>query len=291
MNTQYPVPSFAHAFAKPDDVGPVKSFILYGKTGTRKTTMIAELVAYGLIPRGLIIDIDNGTETLAADPNIKRAIDEGRLQVLPIDPLDPNAFFQLETVLLEVLGVDRAPNPVYAQGELVPNPSKPDLGYGLVALDTMNIAQEIAVQYYLRTVLNEKGQIDTRKAWGLVNTWTMTVARAFQNTTRFVGALPMHVTTDTENTGKITVKPKLSGGAKDNIATIPSLVAHLDFERTGNGDEVALIGYVGESDKYESKNRYRLEPRIAGFNLVSLWQMIDQRRAQQHALQPTIPTA
>lgn len=276
---QFPVPAWAAAFSHPDDVGPPKSILMYGKTGTRKTTMYAELVAYGALKRGLIIDIDNGTETLANDPVIRQAIQDGRLSILPINSLDQNAFIQMETVLLDVLGMTREPNPIYAQGNLIPDPRKPDLGFDLVVFDTLNIAQTIAVDYYLKTTFTEKGKRDTLAAWGLVGTWTMGFARALQNTNRFVGGLPMHPMSDSENTGKVTIKPKLQGGAKDSIATVPSMAIYLDFERTGNGDEVVLVGYVGESDKYETKNRYRLPPKIMNFNLLRLWQAIEHSRS------------
>ncbi len=276
------LPSFA-AFATPaEDIGFPKSFLLYGDTGTRKTTMIAELVKAGIFKRAVIIDVDNGAETLMSDPEIAALVFDpvnnpaGRIIVVAVDPvLDPQAFIKIDSTICEMAG---ASHPVNAAGvpeytKFVMNPNAPKLDVDLFSLDTLNVFQQVAVKHFMQYTVNQYGKPDTQNAWGEVGIYTDAVARIFQNTDRFVGAIAMHSKTDTENTGKVSVKPKLQGGTKDSIATIPSLVAHLDYEPTPEGG-TTLVATVGESDIYSSKNRYRLESKIRDFSLVTLYQAI-----------------
>jgi hypothetical protein len=280
------LPSFA-AFATPaTEIGFPKSLLLYGDTGTRKTTMIAELVKAGIFKRAVIIDVDNGIETLMSDPEIATLIfdpinnPEGRIIVMTVDPiLDPAAFIKIDATICEMAGAfhptDGAGRPILTEFEM--NPQAPKLDVDLFSLDTLNVFQQIAVKHFMKTTFNKHGQPDTQSAWGDVGLYTDAVARLFQNNDRFVGAIAMHSRTDTENTGKVSIKPKLQGGTKDSISTIPSLVAHLGFEPNPDGTGTTLVATVGESDVYDAKNRYRLDTKIRDFNLVTLYQTIAEK--------------
>lgn len=280
------LPSFAFAATPVESIGFPSSLICYGDTGTRKTTMIAELVVAGIFKRAVVIDVDNGIETLMVDPAIRTEIyhpetnPNGRIIVMTVNPVtDEHAFFKIDSIICEMAGVyhptDGAGNPIYTK--FVANPNAQPVDVDLLALDTLNLFQDIAVKFFMSTTFNSSGKLDTLKAWGEVGVYTDAVVRLFQNTNRFVGAIAMHARTDTENTGKVSIKPKLSGGTKDSIATIPSLVVYLGFESLGAGQGTTLVGTVGESDVYTAKNRYRLEPKVKDFNLVRLYQIISEK--------------
>lgn len=291
--TALPLPSFAKAATPAASIGFPKSLLLYGDTGTRKTTMIAELIIAGIFKRAVIIDIDNGSETLMADPLIAAAIDDGRIIVMSVDPvLDQHAFSKVDSIICEMAGarhpVDQAGKPIYTKFETIPD--APTFDIDLLSLDTLNVFQDVAVKFFQSITLTPAGKPDTLAAWGAVGVYTDAIARLFQNTPRFTGAIAMHARTDTENTGKVSIKPKLSGGTKDSIATIPSLVAHLDFEANGDSGSTSLVATVGESEIYVTKNRYRLEPKIRDFNLVKLYSVIAEKIGKplpNHLHQPT----
>ncbi|MEV5068926.1 AAA family ATPase [Microbacterium sp. LMI12-1-1.1] len=281
------LPSFMFAATAAEAIGFPKSLLLYGDTGTRKTTMIAELVTAGISKRAIIIDIDNGIETLMVDENIRAEIFDpntnphGRIIVMTVDPvMDPYAFHKVDSIICEMTGsrhpVDGAGNPLWTKFE--PNPAATPIDVDLVSLDTLNVFQNVAVKFFQQITLNSAGKPDTLKAWGEVGVYTDAIVRLFQNTDRFTGAFAMHPMTDTENTGKVTIKPKLQGGTKDSVATIPSLVAYLDFQSLGAaGQGTTLTATLGESAVYTAKNRYRFPSQMQDFNLVRLYQQIAEK--------------
>ena len=282
-----PVPSFASNFTQVLDVGPPKSFLLYGDTGTRKTTMVGELVASGRFKHALVFDIDNGTEAFASDPAIMAAVHDGRITISPIDSaLDPEAFQKIDAQILEVCGAYRD-----HLGVINPNPNIPDFGYDLVLLDTVNLAQTVAIKHFQATTFNTKGQPDTLAAWGKVGIWTDEIARLLHNTKRFTGAMVMHPMTVEDKAGGIKIKPKLGGGMKDTMSTIPSLVAYLAFEKHPDTGVESLVATLGESTLYDSKNRYRLPSKMYDFNLTNLYKQIDALYAPKVSTAPAAVAA
>lgn len=282
-----PMPSFAAGFTPSVNVGAPKSFLLYGDTGTRKTTMCGALVASGRFKRALVFDIDNGTEAFSGDPAIMAAVADQRIQIQPIDSaLDPDAFQKIDAMILEVCGAYRDANDV-----IRPHPGIPDFGYDLVLLDTVNLAQTVAIKHFISTTFNSKGQPDTLAAWGKVGIWTDEIVRLLHNTTRFTAAMVMHPMTVEDKAGGIKVKPKLGGGMKDSISTIPSLVAYLAYEKHPETAVESLVATLGESVLYDSKNRYRLPSKIYDFNLVDLYATIDGLRKAPAAPVAVIPQA
>ncbi len=287
---EMPLPSFASAFTPAAQVGPPKSILLYGDTGTRKTSMVGELVKAGLFHKVLFIDIDNGSEVLFNDPEVYAAVEDGRITILPIDALAPDAFQKVDSAILEVAGVYRDP----ASNKLYPHPDIPDYGYDLVVLDTLNIAQDVAANHFIATTFSEKtGKPDGLAAWGRIGIWTDQIARLLHNTSRFVGIIAMHPREVEGKTGITKIKPKLSGGAKDTIATIPSVVAYLGYEKNPETNTVELTATLGQSELYDSKNRYKLPNKVHDFSLVKMYQMIDEGRtpapAAPVAVAPSAP--
>lgn len=265
-----PMPSFAGAFAPPEELGDPRSIAIYGEPGTFKTSIAGGIIKVEGFNRGLYIDVDNGTEVFVNDPVIRAAVKDGRISILKIDKLDPMAFLKLDAALKEL--------------------QTQNFGFDFVALDAVDVAQKIAVKHFLATTYNERGVLDSRAAWGEVGVWTDDVMWGFQNTPHFVGITVFHSTVDEEKTGATRIKPKLQGAAKDSIGGIPSIVAFVKFEKNQETDKVELVGYLGKSDEFVSKSRYsRTVPdRFPNFNLVSLYERI---RSDEDINAPAAPAA
>lgn len=279
-----PKASFASKKTEPQSIGPCKSVLLYGDTHTFKTTMFGELVRDGFYNKALWLDLDNGSEALASDDDIKAALEDGRIELYAIDPFSPTAKAEIENYILEAAGMWRDP-----QGNLLPNPNIPDFGYDLLVIDTVNLMGEVAIKWFLANTYNDKGQLDTRGAWGKFAVWMDEMIRLIHNSKRFAGGFIMHAKSDEENTGAIKIKPKMQGSFKDSIASIPSIVAYLDHQKSPETGETVLTATVGESELYESKNRYRLPPKIYGFNLSKVYETIPNNKTTA-ASPATAPT-
>lgn len=278
-----PQPLFMQLAAKPATIGAPKSLLLYGPTGTRKTSMLGRLIASGRLKTAVWIDVDNGTEVFANDPEVLAAVHDGRITIVPVDTttMNPTAAVQMiEQVIFEIAGVWRTP-----QGHIEVNPSVPNFGVDVVVLDTLNLIQQVAVKHFMATTFNDKGNaLDSRAAWGKVSVWTDEIVRLMHNSTRFTGAFIAHPKEVEEKNGAVKIKPQLQGSIKDNIASIPSLVAYLDWELNPETNENELVATVGESSTYESKNRYMFESKLRGFDLVDTYKKIDAKTSEPPAI-------
>lgn len=271
-----PVPSFAAAFTDPAEVGPPKSWLLYGDTGTRKTSSVGELVKAGFFKKVLFINLDQSDEVLSLDPEVREKIKAGAIDFIPVDQFDPGAKDKIEAILLEVAGKWRAPD-----GSILDIPAEhnSDFGYDLVVIDTVNLMGEVAIKWLKANTWNDSGtKLDGLAAYGNLSRWMDEMIRLIHNSKRFVGGFIMHEKTyEEKKTGVSKVKPKMEGSFKDSLPSIPSLVAHLDFEKNPESGEVQLVATVGESDLYSSKNRFRLPSRIWEFNLADTYRVIYEK--------------
>jgi len=255
-----PVPSFEADFAEPEALGKPRSIILFGAEGTRKTTMAGELIKHPDTEKIMWLDADNGTNTLAADPEIWAAVKDKRIRIMPFNTLDPTSFAKTTQVIQEVAATD--------------------FGYTYIVLDTLNVLQEAAVKFLLANTLNSSGVQDTRAGYAQVADWTLTMARMLHNAPHVTPIFIMHERTEETDTGRVKIKPKLAGGARDSIATLPDIVVNLAFEQkldSANDEDTELIGRIGESADRVSKNRYRLPTKIHDFSLLKLYDVIDSK--------------
>lgn len=255
--TDFPPIPFLTSIADPEEIGDPQSMIIYGEPGTWKSSIAAKITRVPRFAneRGLIIDIDNGTEVLSNYPDIKAKIKSGQIQIFKIDKTSPDAYGKLAYIMNEV--------------------TTTDYGYGWVILDTLDVAQEVLIKEKLATTFNDKGQLDTRGAWGLVSADGSEWMWSFQNTPFFVGITVMHSKEDSES-GKFKIKPKLAGSLKDSLAGIPSLVAYVDF-REDEEKNTHLVATIGKSSITSTKNRYMMSDDIWDFDLEKLYAMIDAR--------------
>lgn len=237
MTTTLPRPSFAGLMTKPTSLGDPNSLMLYGKSNTGKTTTLGTLIKVPGFDRICVVDLENGTKVFVNDPEIKQAVEDGRIDIVPIDKRDPEAFLTLSAVL----------------DELMSN----DFGYDAIALDSLDVAQDVAIDWYMANTFSESGKQDSLAAWGKVAKWTADLMWDFQNKQHFMGVVIGHSAIDTEKkTGISMVKPKLSGSAKDNIDSIPDIVAYL-WEETLEDDKSHVVFAFGKGGgNFITKSRY-----------------------------------
>lgn len=270
MTSIAPAVPFATMFAKPEEVGSPDAIFIFGEPGTFKSTIAGGIVKVPQFhgKRVLYIDVDGSATVLANDPEIYAAMEADLLNILPIDKLDPNAYGKLQYFLG---GYDEEGN--FQQGEAF------KYDYDVVVLDSLDVAQEIAVEWLQAHTLNEKGTAkDTRKAWGLVSQWTSNIAWALKNSEP-LGIMVGHSVEQAEDSGAIRIKPKLSGSAKDNIAAIPDLVAYVAFEANPEDkNDVRLVATIGASDGIIAKNRWRLPTKLVDFDLPTFFTAINARK-------------
>lgn len=259
--------------AKPQEVGRPKSILLYGAPGTRKTTLSGGIVKVPGFKRVLYIDVDNGSEVFVNDAQVYDAVQEGRITIVQLDKTDTAATVD---ALGKLLGFKDE------NGQKVIGAAfSPSLGYDVVILDALDVAQEVMVDFYLSTTFSESGKRDTLKAWGKVTKWTTDLAWEFQNS-KPLGILVAHSKEEVaEGTGRLAIKPKLSGGAKDSIAGVPSTVAYLEFVETEEGTKLAAT--IGDDSVIVAKNRYSINDKILDFTLPGFFAMVDEREAETKA--------
>lgn len=285
MQSTLPTPPFASMFAKPETVGKPKSLILYGAPGARKTSTAGGIIKVPGVKRVLYIDIDNGSEVFLNDPDVYAAVEDGRINIVPIDKLEADAFGKLQYFL----GRKDPETGVFVRGEAF----NAEWGYDTIIIDALDVAQEVAVDWYLANTFNEHGKQDTRKAWGEIGKWTSDLMWSFQNHPTVTGIAVMHSKEGTEDSGAYKIKPKLSGSVKDTIAGIPSLVAYLSLEVDKDDPAVShLIATIaGDEVVVGTKNRYSLPGRIEDFDLPMFYKMVAQKKPQRPAKAAARPAA
>ena len=269
-----PVMPFASMFQKQDEVGPPKSILLFGPPGTHKSSQVGALIRRPEFTKILYIDTDNGTEVLANFPDVHATIGndfgqpgEKRINIIPVDKTDPNAYGMLRYLLGE-----RSDRGEFMRGAVFGK------GYDLIVVDTANVMQEIAVQWLTSNTWNAKSQLDTQAAWGRVGEWTGDIAWAFQNDLSMVGLWVAHSKEGTEDGGSFKIKPKFQGGIKDNIGAIPSLVVYVEQgKRVSPEDPETITATLGGSTIITSKNRYSFPGQIENFDMEKLYDMIAER--------------
>lgn len=257
------MPGWMNAISRDVSWAYPKSIALFGRPGTRKTSLAGELVKRPNKPSVFMLNADNGTESFVNDDETSAAVISGQLAILSIDKFDPYAFLKMDEVI----------------NDLIARP----LGFEFAILDSLNVMQEIARDYFLANTFAANGKRDTQAAWGEIGKWTDKVARGLHNAAHITPVFILHEVTNTEETGSVSVIPKLQGSMKETFASIPSIVAHVGFEAEKGEDgsptgKTELIASLGESEVYPTKNRYSrfLQSEMRDFSLLSLYGQLDE---------------
>ncbi|MDF2990251.1 MAG: hypothetical protein K0S37_765 [Microbacterium sp.] len=257
-----------------EDFGLPGSIMIHAEPGQGKTRTGAGIIKVPGFKKLAIIDIDNGSEAILNDPELVQAYRDGRIKIIKIDKTKPDAFARFHTIFWD----------------LVTNPRD----FDCVMIDTLDVAQECAVNYYKATTYNDTATaLDTRKAYGVIAEWTTNVLWALQNHPQLTGITLVHTMNHEEKkTGTSALKPKFQGSAKDNAAGIPSLVAYLKKERHDDG-RVNVTADIGGADGAIAKQRYSsfLPDHINDFSLPLIYRLIRGEEVMTTTVQPADPTA
>lgn len=259
--TQLPMPIWAQDVAPIEDFGEPGSIMLHAEPGQGKSLAALTIAKVPGFERGVVLDIDNGTEVLLNDPELVRLHKEGRITIIRIDKTKPDAFAKFHNYFWDLIN------------------SGPAYGFKYLIVDTMDVAQEVGVEWYLANTWNDDGtKLDTRDAWRKVGKWTSDCLWALQNHPDMLGISVVHTKIDEEQkkkTGVSKLKPKFQGASKDNAAGIPSLVAYLTKIENEDGS-VNIVADIGGMEDAISKQRYSsfLPNRVENFSMPLIYGLI-----------------
>lgn len=258
---ELPKPKWGSLLQAPKQVGDPKSIFVYGTHGTGKSTFAGSIVLTpGFEEKCLFVDIDNGAETLASHPGILKAINEGRLDILPINSLAGNAFGQINTVIEDI--------------------TRNDYGYKAVIFDTLDVAQDVAEKTFKEKYKDSK---NTFGVFGDLGAWTDWAVRSLHNAPHFVSIVTAHSKEQTAESGAYRNTPRLSGSSKDAIGGIPSIVTFMEYATDPEGNRRRLFT-LGEHEHYITKNRYSLPNQMADLTMPKLYEAIRKNRNQASAV-------
>lgn len=276
--TPLPQPIWAQDVAPIEDFGEPGSIMIHAEPGQGKSLLALTIAKVPGFERGVLLDIDNGSEVLLNDPALRRAHAEGRITIIKIDKTKPDAFAKFHNYFEDII----------ANGEAY--------GFKYFIVDTMDVAQETGVDWFLANTWNEDGtKLDTRAAWGKVSKWTSDRLWALQNHPTMLGITVVHTKVDekeAKKTGTSILKPKFQGGVKDNAAGIPSLVIYLTKEEREDGsiNIVADMSGANGANGAIGKQRYSsfLPNRIENVDMPLIYGLIRGEIVWQPAA-PEIP--
>ena len=277
MTKEFEVPPFASMFAPIANLGNPSSMLIHALgAGRRKTSTAISIldVPQYQDARVLVIDIDRGTSAFANSPSAVRAAEEGRLNIIQMDKRKVNdTFGQLRYFL----------GYTDEHGEFIEGEAfNPRWGYDIVIFDTLDVAQQVSVEWHLANTYSEKDPTkkNTQAAWGDVGRWTNGLMWAFQNNTDSLGIIIAHSEGATDDAGKYRIRPKLQGGAKENIDSIPDVVFYLDLEEDpADKNKAITVATTGNSQYIMAKNRSMMPSRVPNFDLPWYYNYLAEKRA------------
>ena len=257
--TAFPTPPWMVALSDPGEkFGYPSSAVLYGRTGTWKSSMAASMVKRSPDTRVLFLDAEKGSTSLINDDALTQARHEGRLVVRTL-PLDI-PFADLDGILKDI--------------------ATTDYGFDFTIIDPLNEVQKLAVQHFETNTFNSSGKIDTRAAWGEIGKWTDDIVRSLHFASHTTPIFVLHEAEETNAESGVTfIHPKLQGSMKKSLTSIVDVTAHLGWERIPDdeNDEVTLVATLGKSPDFDAKNRFSrwLDDRMTDFSLLGLYEKLD----------------
>ncbi|GAB2699330.1 hypothetical protein BKA24_001787 [Microbacterium marinum] len=276
--TQLPMPIWAQDIAPIEDFGEPGSIMIHAEPGQGKSRAALTIAKVRGFDRGVVLDIDNGTEVLLNDPVLRAKHKAGLITIIRIDKTQPDAFVKFHNYFNDLMKNGKA------------------YGFQYLIVDTLDVAQETAIEWFLANTWNDDHtKLNTQGGWGEVAKWTSNVLWQLQNHPDMLGIGLVHTKVDekeAKKTGVSTLKPKFQGSMKDNAAGIPSVVVYLRKEELENG-EVNIIADLSGTDGAISKQRYSsfLPNRIDNFSMDLLYGLIRGEVASPVAATqiPTMP--
>ncbi|MGN6325772.1 AAA family ATPase [Pseudolysinimonas sp.] len=261
-------------------LGKPSCMAFMGEPGTGKSTLLGGIIKVPAYKDAKVayVDVENGTDVWALDPQITHAVETGQIQVINIDKTDP---MTSKPLLDQLLGYTDANGQKHV-GALLSDSVDVDV----IALDTFSTLQEIGLAYFMATCKTTDGRQDPLAAYGALATWTNDILWALQNG-RPLGLVSSHTMEKKDKkTGIDKMTMKLAGSAKDNVAAIPDLVAHIGWEEREDEEPrySHLVANMSQSPYITVKNRYGFTEPFWDFSLPSLFAAIDEKIAGTHAV-------
>lgn len=230
---------FKEHMVKPSSLNKPNFIALYGNPGSGKTWLAASISDVPSIKKTLIIDSENSTQGSVA------GFDDDRVDIVPVST---HAGF--EAVWDAVVEADAA-------GELE---------YDAVIIDTLDVAQDRALEYF-DAVQQAKPKPDGFAKWGDVKKWTEGIGRQAQEMNALV-IVVTHSKREKEESGAFSDLFSLAGSAKDSFPGIPDIVGFTERE----GDTTTV--HVGSSKKRSTKNRFGLEDTLENPTMTTILEAI-----------------
>lgn len=214
---------------KPSHLDLPNMVLLYGKAGSGKTWLAAsEALECQKNKKGKVLIIDTEGSTVGTTFGLP----DEYLDIVPVT--DSLEFDQLILSLLT---------------------EKHD--YTTVVIDTFDVQHDRKAQLLLKTTRNDKGQIDTRAAWGVLRTEQVAMLRKLKSAP-FRTILVVHETVDKLDTGARYTGLALSGSTADILPGIPDMVGWTTRGKLDDSEEIATIVEFTESTLRDTKNRFGL---------------------------------
>jgi hypothetical protein len=259
----------------PDAVslGKPKSMAIMAEPGTGKTTLLGGIIKVPEFANAKIayVDIEDGANVWALDPQIKHAVDSGQITILPIPKNDPLAAKQK----LDQLFGYTDENGQKRTGALF----SPAFDVDVIMIDTFSGMQEIGLEYFMATTRNQAGVVDGMAAYGKLAPWTNAILWELQLGNPF-GIVTSHTMEKKDKkTGVEKLTMKLAGSAKDNVAAIPDLVAYMAWQTIDEEEPQVshLVAHMSQSPDATLKNRYGFTEPMWDFTLPSLFAAINTK--------------
>ncbi|MBG6106617.1 AAA family ATPase [Frigoribacterium sp. CG_9.8] len=256
------------------EVGFPSCIAVIGDAGAGKTTLAGGLVKIPDFKDKKIayIDVENGTSVWALDPQVMHAVKTGQITRLPIKKTDP---MKAKPQLDRLLGyVDETGQKQI--GALF----SPAFDCDIIVIDTFDTFQDIGFQYFMATCKNAAGVQDALAAYGKLAPWTNDVLWELQLGKPFGLVLSHGMEKKDKKTGIDKLTMKLAGSAKENVASIPDLVAYMGWQENENDEEPRrphLVGHMSQSPDATLKNRYGFTEPMWDFTLPKLFAAINAK--------------
>jgi hypothetical protein len=233
---------------KPSASTKPEFIVLYGRPGGGKTYLAATASELPGVRKTLILDTEGSTVGTLSD------FDDDKVDIIRV-----SSFVMLEAILDKLLD----PNAVHE--------------YDVVILDTLDVAQQWAVQHFKDAApYTKSGEKDGFWAWGEVSKWTVDRLGKALRAAPFLAVVVLHEKEEKNGDGGIVKNLNLQGSAKDTWPGIPDVVAYL--ERKVMDGEPRTIAFFETDDNKVTKNRFKFPAKVLEPTIPALFNLIDKRK-------------
>ncbi len=241
---------------KPDPLAKPEEILLYSQAGSGKTYLAATAANLPGVHKVLYVDTEGSTVGVVSQIEHSDKID-----IVRVDQMEhPFAWFN-----------------TFFSDRVLFKPGA-ETSYDVIVIDTFDVAQAWAVQYFTENApIGQSGHPDTFATWGNVKTWSLNIANRLKSHPA-LAIIVMHDREEKADSGAITKRLSIQGSAKDVFPGIPDVVAYL--ERVVVDGKPTTIAYFGTSDNKVTKDRFNFPPKVANVTLPGLFKFIDTHGAR-----------